>query len=94
MKISVIIPTYRPQSYIWKCLDSLRNQSFQSEHFEIVIILNGCNEPFSTDIKKYLDKYFANYNVSFFQLDQPGVSNARNFAIKQSIGEYIVSYYL
>lgn len=90
MKISVIIPTYKPKEYIWRCLDSLRNQSFPKTDYEILIVLNGCNEPYTSNIRKYLHDNFANFHALLFQIDQPGVSNARNFALEKSKGEYIV----
>ena len=45
MKISVIIPTYKPQAYLWKCLDSMVAQTFPKEEFEVILVLNGCSEP-------------------------------------------------
>ena len=32
--ISVIIPTYKPQDYLWECLDSLAAQTLEPERFE------------------------------------------------------------
>lgn len=88
MKISVIIPTYKPQNYIWECLDSLSNQSFPKRDFEIVLILNGCNEPYNTQLKKYISAH-PEINWIYTQIDQGGVSNARNLALKKATGNYI-----
>jgi len=87
--ISVIIPTYKPQAYIWECLDSIRNQTFSKEDFEVILVLNGCKEPYYSQIQEYIDKYFVGYNVNFIQTDQGGVSNARNIALDVAKGEYI-----
>ena len=54
MKISVIIPTYKPKEYIWECLDSLKSQTFDKKEFEIILILNGCKEPYYSEIDKYI----------------------------------------
>ena len=35
--VSVIIPTYKPREYLWKCLQSLRNQTLPSSDFEIIL---------------------------------------------------------
>jgi len=87
-KISVIIPTYKPQSYLWSCLDSLCNQTLSEDSFEVIIVLNGCKDHFDSDIKKYLEMHKA-VNWRYFQIDQAGVSNARNFALDKANGEYI-----
>ena len=52
MKISVILPSYKPQEYIWKCLDSLTSQTMDVNEYEIVIVLNGCNEPYYKTVSR------------------------------------------
>ena len=88
MKISVIVPTYKPQVYLWECLDSLCKQTFNYNDFEVVLILNGCCEPYNSAIKEYIQKH-ADVNFVFKQIDQGGVSNARNIALDLAMGEYI-----
>lgn len=89
MKISVIIPTYKPGDYIWECLDSLKNQILKKSDFEIIIVLNGCCEPYYSSIRAYLEENMEGYNVKFIQTDTPGVSNARNVALDNAEGEYV-----
>lgn len=89
MDISVIIPTYKPQDYIWECLDSLKNQTFNKDRFEIIIILNGCKEPYQSKIEDYIKLNLESLNVHFIQTNQPGVSNARNIGLEKSDGDYI-----
>ena len=88
MKISVIIPTYKPQAYIWECLDSLVNQTFAKDEFEIILVLNGCKEPYESEIRSYLAKHF-DLCVNFIQINRGGVSNARNVALDVARGEYV-----
>ena len=57
--ISVIIPTYKPSEYLKECLHSLRRQTLSANCFEIIIILNGCNEPFFSEIKEYIETDYA-----------------------------------
>lgn len=89
MKISVIIPSYKPQAYIWECLDSVKNQTFPKDDFELILVLNGCKEPYYGQIKEYINQQFVGYNVNFIQTDTGGVSNARNIALDVAKGEYI-----
>lgn len=87
--ISVIIPTYKPMAYLWRCLDSLKNQNLEHTIFEIIIILNGCNEPWKSEIFKYVKENIDYLNINFIQTDTPGVSNARNIGLNNAKGEYI-----
>ena len=89
MDISVIIPTYKPGTYIWECLDSVYNQTFSGKCYEIIIILNGCNEPYYSQIEEYISSHSERCTFSLIQTDSPGVSNARNIGIERSIGKYL-----
>ncbi len=87
MKISVIIPTYKPANYIWECLDSIEKQTFPKKDFEVILVLNGCKEPYESKIKEYISNSDVNFN--FIQCDEGGVSKARNIALDNAQGEYI-----
>lgn len=87
--ISVIIPTYRPQAYIWECLLSLATQTLPKNLYEIIIVLNGCNEPFHSQIQQYIIDYLSAHQVQLIQTDTGGVSNARNLGLDAAKGDYI-----
>lgn len=88
MKISIIVPTYKPQAYLWECLDSIYNQTFPKSDYEVLLVLNGCNEPYNTQIKEWLSNH-SDLQVQYFQTDEGGVSNARNIALDNVRGEYV-----
>ena len=88
MKISVIIPTYKPQAYLWECLDSLCGQTFPKSDFEVILVLNGCCEPYDGLIKEYITGH-PEMQWNYIQTDKGGVSNARNIALSEAKGEYI-----
>lgn len=88
MKVSVIIPTYKPGKYIYQCLTSLYNQTLTADEFEVIIILNGCNKPWADDIKNWINQH-TKLNVNFIITSLTGVSNARNIGLDNAIGEYI-----
>ena len=87
--ISVIIPTYRPKAYIWECLQSLAEQTLAAEQFEVIVVLNGCNEPYYSQIQQFVSEHMSAHQVQLIQTDQGGVSNARNIGIDHAKGEYI-----
>lgn len=88
MEISVIIPTYRPDYYIWECLDSLKNQTLSQDEFEILVILNGDKEPYYSQINNWIDKNKMK-NTRLLYNEKKGVSNARNLGLDVSCGENI-----
>lgn len=89
MKISVIIPTYKPQEYLLECLDSLVQQTFSRADFEVIIVLNGCCTPWKEMIDDYISRNMSDMNITFIQTNTGGVSNARNIAIDMAKGEYV-----
>lgn len=89
MDISVIIPTYCPQSYIWECLQSIASQTLSPTKFEVIIILNGCNEPYYSQIQSFIKDNMACHNVTLLQTQLCGVSNARNLGLNEAKGNYI-----
>lgn len=82
MKVSVIIPVYNSSSYIKKCIDSLIKQTLQDVEF--LFIDNGSIDNSESIIKSYSDK-----RIKYFKLKEKGISIARNYGLKKSIGETI-----
>lgn len=88
MRISVIIPTYKPKQYLWECINSIIKQTL-TDDFEIILVLNGEKEPYWSEICDYLriaDRY---HRVIFLYSDIANVSNARNIGLEHAKGEYI-----
>ncbi len=88
-KLTIIIPTYKPQTYLWECFASLSAQTLSKECFEVLLVLNGCNEPYKSDIERHIAENMQGVAVRLIQTDTPGVSNARNIGIEEASGEYI-----
>ena len=89
MDISVIIPTYKPKKYLWECLDSLKFQTLSKDRFEVLLILNGCKEPWNNEIIHLIHTRYKDLLINYIQTDKPGVSNARNIGLLNAKGEYI-----
>ena len=84
--ISVIIPCYNAEKTIVSTLESLEKQSFKN--FEVIIVNDG-----SIDRSHYLieERLKLNIlNVKYILQENFGVSVARNSALEQVTGEYIV----
>jgi glycosyltransferase involved in cell wall biosynthesis len=89
IKVSIIIPTFRPQDYFLECLLSIKNQTIGKNYFQIIIILNGEKYPYFDSIKNYIETILEDFNVELYFTEEIGVSNARNIGLEKALGEYI-----
>lgn len=88
MDISVIIPSYEPGDYLWECLDSVFNQSFNKSRFEVILVLNGCNQPYKSRIIEWQERH-SSFNFRLIQTDEKGAANARNIGLDFVSGQYV-----
>ena len=82
--ISIIIPCYNHGKYIQDAIDSVLKQTFQD--FEIIVIDDGSNDKLTQKVLSEI----SHSRLKIFRLENKGVSNARNFGIKSSVGQYIL----
>ena len=85
MKLSVIIPVYNLEKYISATLDSVLNIDFPFE-YEIIAVNDG-----STDgSRKVIEEYGGRAgNIRLVNIENGGVSNARNVGMEYASGKYI-----
>ena len=82
-KVSVIIPAYNAEKYIKRCLDSIIGQTYSE--LEIIVVNDG-----STDQTKEILQQYSDSRVLIFHQENQGVSSARNRALEEASGEYII----
>lgn len=92
IKLSIIIPVYKVEKYIEKCLKSIIEQ--EKEDFEIeCILIDDCSPDNSVSIaNKVINEYHGN-NISFLIIrhdENKGISVARNTGIRAAKGDYIL----
>ena len=85
MKLSIIIPVYNLEEYILKTLDSIEKIYFPYE-YEIIIVNDGSTDKSRVFIEQYQKE---NGNLRLINIDNRGVSYARNIGMQNSKGEYI-----
>lgn len=86
-KISIIIPAYKVEDYIEKCIRSLEDQDLSKEEYEIIVTNDGSPDR-CREIVEALQKEFS--NLILINQENQGVSMARNNAIAKAKGEYIL----
>lgn len=83
-KVSIIMPVFNKEKYIFKSVQSVLNQSFRD--FELIIVDDG-----STDCSlKICRKFTYDNRVRLFSIENGGVSRARNFGLEKAKGKYIL----
>lgn len=84
MKLSIIVPVYNVEKYLFKCLNSILNQDLSN--YEVIIINDG-----SKDNSKVIAEQFCNKHKNFFLYtkENGGLSSARNFGLSKSKGKYV-----
>lgn len=85
--VSVIVPIYKVEPYLRRCLDSIVNQTYTN--LEIILIDDGSPDT----CPQICDEYAARDNrIVVLHKENGGLSDARNAGTKVAKGDYI--YYL
>ena len=84
-KISVIVPVYKAEAYLRRCVDSILAQTFQD--FEVLLIDDGSPDRSGDICDEYAKK---DKRVRVFHKQNGGVSSARNVGIEKALGTWIM----
>lgn len=82
--VSIIVPIYNVEKYLPKCLESIKNQTY--DNLEILLVNDG-----STDNSgKYIDDMQKKESrVKVISKTNGGLSSARNIGLDNCMGEYV-----
>ena len=83
--VSVIIPAWNVEKYIFRALDSCIAQSYKN--LEIILVDDGSDDGTIEIVKKYQEK---DKRIRLIQRNHEGVSAARNAGIENAQGQKIV----
>ena len=82
--ISVIVPVYNAERYLYRCVESILAQSFTD--FELLLINDGSKD----NSGEICDRYTANDSrVRVFHKENGGVSSARNVGLDNAMGIWV-----
>lgn len=84
-RISIIVPCYNQSQYLAETLDSVLAQSYTD--WECIVINDGSTDETEAVAMRYAQK---DNRFKYTYQDNQGVSVARNNAIGQSVGEFIL----
>lgn len=84
-KISVIVPVYKAEAYLHRCIDSILAQTFKD--FELLLIDDGSPDRSGEICDEYARK---DCRVKVHHKSNGGVSSARQYGLDNAIGEYVI----
>lgn len=85
VKVSVIVPIYKVEKYLGRCLKSLVSQTFKE--MEIICVNDGSPDQSQQIIDEYVQKYPD--LVKGYVKENGGLSDARNYGLTYATGEYV-----
>ncbi len=83
--ISVIVPVYKVEPYLTRCLDSIVSQTYKD--LEILLIDDGSPDRCGEICDAYAEK---DPRIKVFHTENRGLAAARNLGIDNSHGEYLI----
>jgi len=84
MKLSIIIPVYRTQATLKRCMDSILRQSFTD--YEIILVDDGSPDQCPQRCDDYAKQ---DSRIKVIHKTNGGLSDARNAGLEMAQGEYI-----
>jgi len=82
--ISIIVPVYKVEQYLHRCVDSILSQTY--DNFELILIDDGSPD----GCPAICDEYTKNDSrVHVIHQVNQGLAEVRNVGVKQAHGEYI-----
>ena len=83
--VSVIIPIYKVEEYIYDCIESVIKQSYRN--LEIILVNDGSPDKCGEICNDYSKK---DNRIKVIHKENGGLSSARNVGLYNSSGKYIV----
>ena len=82
--VSIIIPVYKTEKYLRRCMDSLINQTYQN--IEIIAVNDGSPDNCLSILKEYEAK---DKRVVVYNKENGGANTARNYALSKACGNWV-----
>lgn len=84
IKVSIIVPVYKVEDYIHRCMNSLLSQNFSS--YEIILVDDGSPDNCGVICDNYAKQ---NNHVKVIHKSNGGLSSARNAGLLEAHGDYV-----
>lgn len=84
IKLSVVVPVYKTEQYLHRCVDSILNQSFRD--FELILVDDGSPDACPEICEEYAKR---DNRIKVVHKKNAGVAAARNTGLDVASGEYV-----
>jgi glycosyltransferase involved in cell wall biosynthesis len=85
--VSIIIPTYNRKDLLKEAIESLFNQTYPKDKYEVIVVDDGSTDGTGGMVKALAEKELC--NLRYFYQKNKGPATARNMGIKNAVGEII-----
>ncbi|WP_289749342.1 glycosyltransferase family 2 protein [Bacteroides acidifaciens] len=85
MKVSFVIPVYKVEQYIDRCVKSIANQTYRN--IEIILVDDGSPDACPALCDQYASEDF---RIKTIHKENGGLSDARNLGTKEATGDYLI----
>lgn len=86
LKLSIIVPVYKVEPYLRKCVDSLFDQDLARDEYEIILVDDGSPDRCPAICDEFARRYG---NIKVVHRENGGLSAARNSGLDVAQGEYV-----
>lgn len=83
--VSLVIPVYNVESYLERCLESVKNQTYKN--IEIILVNDGSTDGSGEICKKFVNKEI---RAKVIHQKNAGLSEARNTGLKYISGDFVM----
>lgn len=88
LKVCVIIPLFNSENTIFKCINSVLNQTYK-ENIEIIVVNDGSTDNSRLIVEEIINNNSTNIQINLYNKDNGGVSSARNYGLILAKSEFI-----
>lgn len=85
-EVTVIIPAYNAEKYLFECLQSLYEQTFKD--IEVLVINDSSTDCTAYIVETFIEKH-KGFNLQLITVSNGGAAKARNIGINLAKGRYI-----
>ena len=85
--LSIIIPVYNVEKYVYECVESVFRQGLDENDFEVIIVNDGTKDNSMSAITGFIASHS---NIIVIEQENQGLSVARNKGLSRAVGEYIL----